>query len=199
MIPDTMTTLFLEEISLPTDWGTYRMLAFGRDHTERYPHIALVHPEADLSGEVIVRIHSECMTGDLFHSHRCDCGQQMTQSMEVISENNGAFIYLRQEGRGIGLINKMKAYNLQDEGRDTLEANLDLGFKADGRNYADAVAILEHLGISKIKLLTNNPDKISAIKTAGIEVVERLPIVIEAIEENADYLKTKKEKFRHLL
>ncbi len=194
-----MTTHFLEEISLPTDWGRYRMLAFGQDQTERYPHIALAHPEADLSSDVIVRIHSECMTGDLFHSHRCDCGQQMIQSMKVITEGKGVFIYLRQEGRGIGLVNKMKAYNLQDEGRDTLEANLDLGFEADGRRYTDAVAILEHLGINKIKLLTNNPDKISAIREAGIDVIERLPIVIEPLEENADYLRTKKDKFRHLL
>ena len=194
-----MTTIFLEEISLPTDWGVYMMLAFGHDQTERFPHIALVHPDTDLSGDVIVRIHSECMTGDLFTSHRCDCGQQMEKSMEVITEDKGVFIYLRQEGRGIGLINKMKAYNLQDAGRDTHEANLDLGFEADGRRYADAVTILKHLDISKIKLLTNNPDKISAIKAAGIEVVERLPIVIEPIEANAGYLQTKKDKFRHYL
>lgn len=195
----TMTTQFLEEVSMPTDYGRFRMLAFGSDHSVRYPHVAFVHPEMDPSDSVVVRIHSECMTGDLFTSHRCDCGPQMDKSMEIVAEKKGIFIYLRQEGRGIGLINKMKAYNLQDQGRDTLEANVELGFEADARRYEDAIAVLDHLEVRRIKLLTNNPEKIDGITQSGIIVEERLPLIIKAIEENASYLETKKIKFRHLL
>lgn len=199
MIPVHIKTNFLEEISLPTDWGMFRMLAFGNDRDKEFPHVVLIHPDTDLKGEVIVRIHSECMTGDLFHSQRCDCGPQMNKSLELISQEHGVFIYLRQEGRGIGLVNKMKAYNLQDLGRDTLEANLDLGLEGDGRRYEDAINILQYLKISKIKLMTNNPEKIEAIKMSNIEVIERLPLVIEPIEQNTKYLQTKREKFRHLI
>lgn len=189
----------LEEIILPTDWGTFKMLAFGYDQQEKMPHLALVHPDIDISKPVTVRIHSECITGDLFHSKRCDCGPQLDYSMNQILKDRGVVIYLRQEGRGIGIINKMKAYNLQDKGRDTHQANLDLGLAADGRKYDIALEMLDHLEIKEIRLLTNNPDKIKAFNHSNLRVVERLPILIDASEENAKYLQTKKSKFGHLI
>ncbi len=189
----------LEEIILPTDWGKFRMLAFGYDQQEKMPHLAIVHPEIDLSAPVTVRIHSECITGDLFHSKRCDCGPQLDYAMKQILKDKGVVLYLRQEGRGIGIINKMKAYNLQDQGRDTHQANLDLGLAADGRKYDIALEMLDQLGIKEIRLLTNNPDKVKAFDHSTVSVVERLPILMDASVENAKYLQTKKTKFGHFI
>lgn len=189
----------LEEIILPTDWGNFRMLAFGYDQQEQMPHLAIVHPDLDVSQPVTVRIHSECITGDLFHSKRCDCGPQLDYSMNKIHQDCGVVLYLRQEGRGIGIINKMKAYNLQDQGIDTHQANLDLGLAADGRKYDIALEMLDHLDIKSIRLLTNNPDKLKAFDHSTVKVIERLPILMDASEENAKYLETKKSKFGHLI
>jgi len=199
MIPEITPITLLEEITLPTDWGTFKMLAFGYEQQEKMPHLAIVHPELDVNKPVTVRIHSECITGDLFHSKKCDCGHQLDYSMRQILDDRGIVIYLRQEGRGIGIINKMKAYNLQDKGIDTHQANLDLGLAADARNYSVALEILDHLKIKELKLLTNNPEKLNAFEHTNFTVVERLPILMDASEENAKYLQTKKSKFGHLI
>lgn len=185
---------------LPTDWGLFQMYAYARKNDEPMPHLAMVHENFNPDNSpTIVRIHSECMTGDVFHSHRCDCGEQLAYAMQKAAETGGIIIYLRQEGRGIGLINKLKAYRLQDKGLNTADANLHLGFEADARHYEDAATILRDLGIKKIKLLTNNPLKINEIEALGFEVTERLPILITPKSENAFYLKTKKDLMGHLL
>lgn len=163
------------------------------------PHLALVHPEMDPTKPVYLRIHSECLTGDLFGSHRCDCGEQLDKAMEVAGEQQGVVLYLRQEGRGIGLINKLKAYNLQDKGLNTADANMHLGLEVDARQYNIAVEIMQDLGIKSIHLLTNNPLKIEAIDQSSVKVVSRVPIVIEPKAENEAYLKTKEDLMGHLL
>ncbi|MEM6763950.1 MAG: GTP cyclohydrolase II [Bacteroidota bacterium] len=185
-----------EEAFIPTKWGDFRMLAYGEEQ-EYSPHIAFVNGE--LEGPVLTRIHSECITGDVFGSLRCDCGEQLAYSLEKIGQEGGILIYLRQEGRGIGIINKMKAYNLQDQGMDTVEANLYLGFHADDRSYEPALSILQELHISQIRLLTNNPDKLAAFDKSGIQVVKREPIIIPARRENKSYLETKQSSMGHLL
>lgn len=187
------------EASIPTDWGIFDMSAYTSDQLAYAPHIAMVHPDLDIKKPVVVRIHSECLTGDLFHSQRCDCGKQLDVAMQIIAKEHGVLIYLRQEGRGIGIINKLKAYNKQDEGLDTVEANLALGLDIDSREYEDALDILKDLGISAIKLLTNNPDKINAFETSGVKVVERLPLQIKANDNNRKYLKTKQDTLGHYL
>ncbi len=185
---------------LPTDWGLFQMYAYARKSDEPMPHLAMVHENFNpANSPITVRIHSECMTGDVFHSHRCDCGEQLAYAMQKAAETGGVVIYLRQEGRGIGLINKLKAYRLQDKGLNTADANLHLGFEADARHYEDAATILRDLGIEKINLLTNNPLKINEIEALGFEIVERLPILITPKSENAFYLKTKKDLMGHLL
>ena len=149
---------------------------------------------------LLLRLHSECLTGDIFGSYRCDCGEQLHAAMKKINEiGRGAILYLRQEGRGIGLKNKLKAYQLQEEGLDTYEANLELGFAPDERDYQIAADILSFLDIKQVKLLTNNPDKLEQLEMAGIEIVERLPLQMPAHQENKAYLQTKQEKFHHLL
>lgn len=149
---------------------------------------------------LLLRLHSECLTGDIFGSLRCDCGEQLHAAMEKIDQvGRGAILYLRQEGRGIGLKNKLKAYQLQEEGLDTYEANLELGFAPDERDYQIAADILSFLDIKQVKLLTNNPDKLEQLEMAGIEIVERLPLQMPAHQENKAYLQTKQEKFHHLL
>ena len=185
---------------LPTDWGNFRMIAYARRSDEPLPHLAMVHENflVDIQ-PTWVRIHSECMTGDVFHSHRCDCGEQLDYAMRKAAEQGGVVIYLRQEGRGIGLINKLKAYRLQDKGLNTAEANLHLGFDADARTYEDAISILKDLGITKIHLLTNNPLKMDALEESGIEIISRQPIIIEAKAENEFYLETKRDLMGHLL
>jgi 3,4-dihydroxy 2-butanone 4-phosphate synthase/GTP cyclohydrolase II len=188
------------EAVLPTDWGKFKLIAFSRRSDDALPHLALVHEHFEVGKmPTLVRIHSECMTGDVFHSKRCDCGEQLDFAMQAAAQEGGIVIYLRQEGRGIGLINKLKAYQLQDKGLNTLEANLHLGFGADERSYEDAVCILNHLGLSAIRLMTNNPLKINYLEKAGIQVAARVPIIIEPKTENAYYLKTKQQDMGHLL
>ena len=174
------------------------MQAFATDPSDQMPHLALIHEEMDPSQPVLTRIHSECLTGDLFGSKRCDCGEQLTRSMELISKSKGVLLYLRQEGRGIGLINKLKAYNLQDFGLNTIDANLHLGFEIDARQYDIAIMMLENLQISKIRLLTNNPEKISAFEHSTIEVVERVPLIMTPQKENLGYMETKQNEMGHL-
>lgn len=174
-------------------------MVYAKDSEEKMPHLVLVNPKTDFSGTVNVRIHSECMTGDVFGSFRCECGEQLDASLDYISKNGGLLIYLRQEGRGIGLINKMHAYVKQDQGYDTADANKVLGFGYDERTYEDATTILQNLDLDKINLITNNPDKISSLERSGIRVESRISLDIKARKENLNYLKTKKEKFGHKL
>jgi len=187
------------QAKMPTEWGTFNMIAYQSEESAYSPDIAMVHPDVDVSQPVLMRIHSECITGDLFHSQRCDCGKQLHAAMDQIQKHKGILIYLRQEGRGIGIINKLKAYNKQDEGLDTVEANVALGLEVDSRRYKKALEILKDLGVTKIKLLTNNPDKIEAFAKSEIECVERVAIEIKANEVNKKYLQTKKETLGHIL
>ena len=186
------------EATIPTDWGNFLMKAYSKSSDNHMPHIVLRSPDLGSEDIAYVRIHSECITGDLFHSNRCDCGEQLEKSMEIIQEKSGILIYLRQEGRGIGIINKLKAYNKQDEGYDTIEANLLLGFDADSREFKDAIEILESEGVSRLKLLTNNPKKMEAFENSNIELIERVPLEMPVKKDNASYMKTKKESLGHL-
>ena len=188
----------LAETRLPTAFGTFDLLAFESEFDD-FPHVVLRSLVASNEDSVNVRVHSECMTGDVFGSRRCDCGEQLHTALDVFGQAGGLLIYLRQEGRGIGLVNKIKAYNLQDEGLDTIKANHALGFHADERDYEPAIAILKTLGISKIRLYTNNPEKVDAFKETGIEVLERVSIEIEPNTENASYLRTKRQDMGHFL
>ena len=187
------------QVRIPTKYGEFDTIAYSADPTEKMPHVVLIHPDTKFEGEVNIRIHSECMTGDVFHSFRCECGEQLDWSMQYIQEHKGIIIYLRQEGRGIGIINKLHAYIKQDEGYDTAQANKELGFGYDDRTYEDAIAILSDLGITKILMLTNNPDKIDAFDNTDIAVIGRVPVEIVPREENKKYLETKKTFFRHKL
>ena len=188
------------EAKLPTRWGDFSIRAFV-DHIQQETHIALT--QGDLSGDeaVLVRVHSQCLTGDTFASLRCDCGKQLQYAMEMISrEKRGVLLYLvNQEGRGIGLLNKIKAYRLQEEGLDTIQANVKLGFKADQRDYGIGAQILRHMGLKKLKLITNNPAKYIALAGYGLEIAERIPLEVAPNKENLAYMKTKKEKMGHLL
>ncbi len=186
------------ETSLPTALGNFKVLAYATSPNEPQPDIVLVSEKknADTSA-ILVRIHSECMTGDVFHSLRCDCGEQLDYALKKINEEGGILIYLRQEGRGIGLINKLKAYKLQDSGLDTIEANKALGFLDDERHYEHAAKILSDLKIQKVRLLTNNPLKITELEKLGIKVVSRESIVISPRTENERYLNTKKFLMGH--
>lgn len=188
---------FLVSSRLPTIYGQFVMDTFDSGR-EEMPHIVLRNSGADMP-VVNVRIHSECLTGDLFGSTRCDCGEQLATSLRYIEEHGGVLVYLRQEGRGIGLVNKMKAYNLQDQGMDTIVANHHLGFHADLRSYDAAIEILKNLGISRINLITNNPDKLDAFAESGITIEKRIPILIDPRPENRKYLDTKKNALGHLL
>lgn len=187
------------EARIPSSWGNFTMIAYSEKADEPMPHIALVAEGFDPSGPVPVRIHSECMTGDVFGSRRCDCGEQLDASLRLAAEQGGVVVYLRQEGRGIGLINKLKAYNLQDLGLNTAEANTHLGFDVDARQYECAVFILQDLGISTVKLITNNPDKVEALRRSPVQVISRIPLVVEPHEDNRGYLETKQELMGHLL
>lgn len=187
------------EANIPTGTGLFRMIAYAKDADELMPHVAMVSGEDVGSEDVMVRIHSECLTGDLFGSKRCDCGEQLAKSLHIISKKGGVLIYLRQEGRGIGLINKLKAYQLQDQGLNTIDANIHLGFEPDQRDYEVAGCILKDLGIQSVKLLTNNPTKVDGLNTYGIKVSERIPIVIPPNKDNEEYLKTKEDLMGHIL
>ncbi len=187
------------EARLPTDYGVWRVIGY-RNDVDNHEHIALVFGDvSDSDKSVLVRMHSKCLTGDVFHSLRCDCGWQLQTAMEMISrEGRGVIVYLDQEGRGIGLLNKLKAYELQDTGSDTVEANEQLGFKPDLRNYGIGAQILLDLKLKKIRPLTNNPRKLIGLEGYGLTVEERVPIVQPATEENSDYLDTKRDKLGHL-
>lgn len=184
---------------LPTKHGEFVMYAFSDHNNDKSPHIALVHKEMNTEGVVALRIHSECLTGDLLGSLRCDCGEQLDKSLEIINDRKGALIYLRQEGRGIGLINKMKAYQLQDKGMDTIEANVHLGFEPDERDYNQAIEMMKALDISEIDLITNNPLKLTSLNESEISVHDRIPIIIPHHKENKSYLEVKRDKMGHLL
>lgn len=187
------------EAMIPTPWGEFNMIAFSDNENEWMPHLALVHKSCDISsGPVLTRVHSECITGDLFGSKRCDCGEQLDMALKMAAEQGGLVLYLRQEGRGIGIINKLKAYNLQDSGLNTVDANLHLGLERDARQYDIAVEMLVTLGISEIKLLTNNPEKIEAFENGPVKVTERVPIVIKPNDNNRGYLKTKQDEMGHM-
>jgi 3,4-dihydroxy 2-butanone 4-phosphate synthase/GTP cyclohydrolase II len=187
------------EAKLPTKHGNFRMVGYENNLNGEH-HVALVKGDVSDGEPVLTRVHSECLTGDAFGSLRCDCGEQLAAALERIEEEGrGILLYMRQEGRGIGLINKIKAYSLQEQGMDTVEANLALGFPADMRDYGIGAQILVDLGIKKIKLMTNNPKKIAGLTGYGIEIVDRIPIQMNHNERNEYYLKTKKQKLGHML
>jgi 3,4-dihydroxy 2-butanone 4-phosphate synthase/GTP cyclohydrolase II len=186
-------------VRMPTDFGEFQAIAYTNEVDDK-EHLALVKGEIDPTKPVLVRVHSECLTGDVFHSHRCDCGPQFAAALRQIeAEGSGVLLYMRQEGRGIGLLNKLKAYKLQEEGLDTVDANLKLGFPADLRDYGIGAQILKDLGVRQIRLLTNNPRKIKGLEGYGLEVVERVPIQMEENEDNTKYLHTKQAKLGHLM
>ncbi len=198
----------VESVFLPTDYGQFKLIGYESVMSPE-PHLALCKGgvgELDENGKVIehdepvlVRVHSECMTGDLFHSKRCECGYQLVTAMEMIEkQGKGALIYLRQEGRGIGLTNKLRAYKLQEQGLDTVDANLKLGFMADRRDYGIGAQICRDLGLRKIRILTNNPKKISRLEVYGIKIVEQIPLRAKPSKHNIDYLRTKKYRLGHL-
>ena len=186
-------------VKLPTSYGDFDLTLF-EDQANK-EHLLLSKGEIrSLQEPLLIRVHSECLTGDIFGSHRCDCGEQLHEAMRMIEENGiGAILYLRQEGRGIGLKNKLKTYQLQENGLDTFDANIALGFEPDERDYHFAAQILKSLKSKKVNLITNNPNKIEQLNTFGIEVVERIPLEVRPEKENLNYLRTKKEKFDHLL
>lgn len=199
---DMVSKIELERVvsvRLPTSYGDFQLHLYSNSLDDK-EHLALVMGEFTPGGQILVRVHSECLTGDVLGSIRCDCGQQLARSLEMIAKaGKGVLLYMRQEGRGIGLLDKLRAYNLQDEGLDTVDANLALGHQADDRDYDVAALILKNLGVTRIALLTNNPNKIEELQRLGIEVIERIPLQGEVNPENARYLLTKAARMNHLL
>ena len=188
-----------EEVDMPTQWGNFHLIPF-QQKSNGLEHIALIKGEWTEDEPILVRVHSSCMTGDIFGSHRCDCGAQLHRAMELIEkEGKGVIVYLNQEGRGIGLMNKMKAYKLQEEGMDTVDANLCLGFKADERDYGVGAEILRQVGVHKMRLITNNPVKRIGLESYGLEIIENVGCEIEPNSHNSRYLHTKAERMGHTL
>src|SRR3989338_10148390 len=187
----------IAETSLPTKYGKFKLIAY--EDWNNGQHIALVKGNVRGKKNVLVRVHSQCLTGDTFGSLRCDCGEQLDIALRIISKKGGVLMYMPQEGRGIGLLNKIKAYELQDKGMDTVEANEKLGFKADVRDYTIGVQILADLGIKSMKLMTNNPKKIEGLGNYGIKIVERVPLIIKPNTTNKKYLEAKRKKLGHYL
>jgi 3,4-dihydroxy 2-butanone 4-phosphate synthase/GTP cyclohydrolase II len=185
--------------NLPVKYGKFNLIVY-ESILDGSSHLALTMGKLEKSEDVLVRVHSECLTGDVFGSRRCDCGAQLDESMKMIAkEKRGVLIYMRQEGRGIGLVNKIKSYALQDKGHDTVEANTVLGFKPDLREYGIGAQILVDLGVSKVRLLTNNPRKIIGLEGYGIDIIERIPIHVGINEYNIKYIRTKRDKLGHLI
>lgn len=185
--------------NLPTEWGDFRIAAY-RSLTTDEEFVVLYKGEMKRDVPTLVRIHSQCLTGDVFGSTKCDCGRQLHQTMQMINqEGRGAIVYQQQEGRGIGIVNKIRAYALQDQGADTVEANVKLGLEVDLREYKQCAEILYDLGLCKVKVISNNPLKLRALEESGLKIVERVSIEVDATEDAAGYLRTKKEKLGHLL
>jgi 3,4-dihydroxy 2-butanone 4-phosphate synthase/GTP cyclohydrolase II len=186
-------------VDMPTQWGHFKLVAFKEKHTQN-EHLALIKGSWEKDEPVLVRVHSSCFTGDILGSMRCDCGEQLHHAMEMVEQaGKGVILYMQQEGRGIGLMNKLRAYRLQEEGMDTVEANLHLGFPMDKRDYGVGAQILRHLGITKLKLISNNPTKRAALLGYGLEIVESVPIVVKANPHNEKYLQTKRDKMGHVM
>ena len=196
---NSKTVECVAEARLPTDFGEFRIIGY-RSLNSNEEFVVLVQGELREDRPTLVRIHSQCLTGDVFGSTKCDCGQQLRKAMELIErEGNGAIVYQQQEGRGIGIINKIRAYALQDEGADTIEANEKLGLAVDLRCYEQCAEILSHLGVNSVRLMSNNPEKIRALEKMGLHVVERVSLVTPPMAAARSYLRTKKEKMGHLL
>lgn len=199
---DSVQTGTVERVAianLPTEWGDFQIAAY-RSLTTKEEFVVLFKGEMKRDVPTLVRIHSQCLTGDVFGSTKCDCGRQLHQTMQMIQqEGRGAVVYQQQEGRGIGIVNKIRAYALQDQGADTVEANVRLGLAVDLRDYRQCAEILYDLGLCRVKMISNNPLKIRALEEAGLKIVERVSIEVDPSEESAKYLRTKKEKLGHLL
>lgn len=190
---------YVTSCALPTPWAQFTLHAFV-EHSTGKEHLVMALGEIDSGEPVLARVHSECLTGDVLFSQRCDCGAQLEGALKrIAAEGRGVLLYLRQEGRGIGLVNKIRAYRLQEAGADTVEANLQLGFHADARNYELCLPMLEQFGIRQVKLMTNNPRKIDALSRLGIEVVERVPLLVNRNAFNTGYLDTKQAKLGHMM
>ena len=187
----------VSETELPTKYGKFKLISY-EDITGGI-HLVLINGEIKGKQNVYVRVHSQCLTGDTFGSLRCDCGEQLENALKIISKNDGVLMYMPQEGRGIGLVNKLKSYELQDKGLDTVEANIKLGFKPDLRDYGIGAQMLVDIGVRKMRLMTNNPKKIIGLEGYGLKVVERVPVETKPHEKNIIYLKTKKKKLGHML
>ena len=195
----SITVEHVAAANLPTEIGDF-MIAGYRSLTSDEEFVVIYKGELDSATPTLVRIHSQCLTGDVFGSIKCDCGPQLHKAMEMIeAEGRGAIVYQQQEGRGIGILNKIRAYALQDQGADTVEANEQLGFEVDSRTYQQCAEILFDLGLCKVRVMSNNPDKLAALEKAGLKIVERIPIEVESEEQAARYLRTKKEKMGHFL
>ena len=196
---DGFTVKLEAEANLPTDFGAFKIAGF-RSTTSDEEFVALVKGKIEADKPTLVRIHSQCLTGDVFHSQKCDCGPQLQRAMELIqAEGSGVIVYQQQEGRGIGIVNKIRAYALQDQGADTIEANVKLGLAIDAREYNQCAEIIKMLGVQRVRLMSNNPDKVCALRKAGLEVVERVQLEVKTSASAVKYLKTKKEQMGHLL